>query len=114
MAREYPRKYEEGLLGLGEIQIVMESGNSKAALLAFAKTIEHLIEGNLILNDSSVLGYGTREICSGVEVEEVSIGFQSIRGFKETFKDEYNRLTAYDFEVKETDEGVEVTANWIE
>ena len=92
----------------------MELGNSKAALLAFAKTIERLVEDDLILNDSSVLGYGTRAICSGVEVEEVSIGFQSIRGFMETFKDEYNRLTEYDFEVKKTDDGVEVKADWIE
>lgn len=67
----------------------MELGNSKAALLAFAKTIEHLVEDNLIINNSSILGYGTREICSGVEVEEVSVAFQSIRGFKETFKEEY-------------------------
>ena len=70
----------------------MELGNSKAALLAFAKTIERLVEKDLILNDSSILGYGTREICLGVKVEEVSIGFQSICGFKETFKKEYNRL----------------------
>lgn len=53
----------------------MELGNSKAALLAFAKTIEHLVEDNLILNDSSNLGYGTREIGYRVEVEEVSIAF---------------------------------------
>lgn len=88
----YPRKYEESLLGLGEIQKVMEFGNSKAALLAFAKTIEVLVEDNLILNDSSILGYGTRKLCDRVEVEEVSIAFQSIRGFKETFREEYNRL----------------------
>lgn len=92
----------------------MELGNSKAALLAFAKTIERLVEDNLILNDSSVLGYGTRKICSGVEVEEVSIGFQSIRGFKETFKEEYNRLTAYDFEEKKTENSVQVTTDWLE
>lgn len=92
----------------------MEFGNSKAVLLAFANTIERLVEADLILNDSSVLGYGTRVICDRVEVEEVSIAFQSICGFKETFKEEYNRLTAYDFEVKETDEGVEVKTNWIE
>ena len=92
----------------------MELGNSKSALLAFAKTIEHLVEENLILNDSSILGYGTREICRGVEVEEVSIGFQSIRGFKETFKEEYNRLTAYDFEVKETENGFEITKEGLE
>lgn len=92
----------------------MERGNSKAALLAFAKTIERLVEADLILNESSVLGYGVRKICDRVEVEEVSIGFQSIRGFKETFKEEYNRLTAYDFEVKETENGVEVKTNWLE
>ena len=92
----------------------LKLGNSKAALLAFAKTIEYLVEDNLILNDSSILGYGTREICDRMEVEEVSIAFQSIRGFKETFKEEYNRLTAYDFEMKETDECVEVNTNWIE
>lgn len=92
----------------------MELGNPKAALLAFAKTIEHLVEDNLILNDSSILGYGTREIGYRVEVEEVSIAFQSIHGFKETFKEEYNRLTAYDFEVKNTDDGIEVKTNWIE
>lgn len=73
----------------------MVLGNSKAALLAFAKTIEHLVEDNLILNDSSIFGYGTREICPDVEVEDVSIAFYSIHGFKETFKEEYNRLTAY-------------------
>ena len=92
----------------------MELGNSKAALLAFAKTIERLVEADLILNDSSILGYGTRKICSGMEAEEVSIGFQSIRGFKETFKEEYNRLTAYDIEVKNTDDGIEVKTNWLE
>lgn len=80
----------------------MEPGNSKAALLAFAKTIELLVEDNLILNDSCVIDYGTKKICIGVEVEEVSIGFQSIRGFRETFVREYNRLTDYDFEMKET------------
>lgn len=92
----------------------MEFGNSKAALLAFAKTIERLVEDNLILNDSSILGYGTRKICSGVEVEEVSIAFQSIHGFKETFKEEYNRLTAYDIDVKKTDDVVEVKTDWLE
>ena len=92
----------------------MEFGNSKAAILAFAKTIERLVEDDLILNDSSVIGYGTRKICSEVEVEEVSIGFQSIRGFKETFKEEYNRLTAYDIEVKNTGDCVEVKTDWIE
>ena len=70
----------------------MESGNSKAALLAFAKTIERLVEADLILNDSSAIGYGPRVIFPGVEVEEVSMTFQSIRGFTETFKEEYNRL----------------------
>ena len=92
----------------------MEFGNSKAAILAFAKTIERLVEDDLILNDSSVIGYGPRKICSEVEVEEVSIAFQSIRGFKETFKEEYNRLTEYDFEEKETENGVEVKTTWIE
>ena len=92
----------------------MEFGNSKAALLAFAKTIERLVEDNLILNDSCVIGYGTRKICIGTEVEDVSIGFQSIRGFKATFKDEYNRLTEYDFEEKETENGVEVKTSWLE
>lgn len=92
----------------------MERVNSKAALLAFAKTIERLVEADLILNDSSIFGYGTRKICSDVAVEEVSIGFQSIHGFKETFTEEYNRLSAYDFEEKETDAGVEVKTNWRE
>lgn len=92
----------------------MELGNSKAALLAFAKTIEILVEDNLILNDSSVIGYGPKKLCSDVEVEEVSLAFQSIRGFKETFKEEYNRLNEYDFEVKETDAGFEVTKYWLE
>lgn len=32
----------------------------------------------------------------------------------EQIRDEYNRLTAYDFEMKETDEGVEVKTNWLE
>lgn len=92
----------------------MRLGNSKAVLLAFAKSIEHLVEDNLILNNSCVIGYGQGKICSDVEVEEVSIGFQSIHGFKETFKEEYNRLTAYDFEVKETENGVEITTDWLE
>lgn len=92
----------------------MEPGNSKAVLLAFAKTIERLVEKDLILNNSSVIGYGTGTICDSVEVEEVSIGFQSIRGFKETFKEEYNRLTEYDFEMNETENGVEVDKTWIE
>lgn len=95
----------------------MELGNSKAALLAFAKTIEHLVEDNLILNDpwvigyeplilndSCVIGHGQGKICSDVEAEKVSISFQS-RGFAETFKKEYNRR----FVVKETDAGFEVT-----
>lgn len=81
-----------GFAGRSRKVIVMEFGNSKAALLAFAKTIERLAEDNLILNDSSILGYGTREICDRVEVEEVSIAFQSRCGFKDTFKEEYNRL----------------------
>lgn len=92
----------------------MEFGNSKVALIAFAKTIERLVEDNLILDNSCVIGYGTRKICDGVEVEEGSIGFQSIRGFRETFALEYNRLTAYDFETKETDEGFEVKTDWLE
>lgn len=92
----------------------MELGNSKAALLAFAKTIEHLVEGDLILNDSCVIGYGPGKICSDVEVEKVSIGFQSIRGFAETFKKEYNRLREYDFDVKKTENGVQVTTDWLE
>lgn len=33
---------------------------------------------------------------------------------KKQIRDEYNRLTAYDFEMKETDEGVEVKTNWLE
>ena len=82
----------------------MELGNSKAALLAFAKTIEHLVEDNLILNDSCVIGHEQGKICSDVEAEKVSISFQS-RGFAETFKKEYNRR----FVVKETDAGFEVT-----
>ena len=92
----------------------MKSGNSKAALLAFAKTMERLVEADLILDYSSIFSYGIRKICSDVEVEDVSIAFQSIRGFKETFKEEYNRLTAYDFEVKETENGFEITTNWLE
>lgn len=32
----------------------------------------------------------------------------------EQIRDEYNRLTAYDFEMKETDEGVEVKTDWLE
>lgn len=92
----------------------MEFGNSKAALLAFAKTIERLVEDNLILNDSCVFGYGTSRICIDTEVENASISFQSIRGFKATFKDEYNRLTAYDMEVKNTEDGVEVKTTWLE
>lgn len=92
----------------------MEFGNSKAALLAFAKAIELLVENNLILNDSEVIGYGTGTICDSVEVEDVSIGFQSIRGFRETFVSEYNRLTEYDFEEKETENGIEVKTTWIE
>lgn len=73
----------------------MELGNSKAALLAFAKTIEHLVEDNLILNEPWAIGHGQGKICSDVEAEKVSISFQS-RGFAETFKKEYNRLKAYD------------------
>lgn len=92
----------------------MEFGNSKAALLAFAKTIERLVEDNLILNDSCVIGYGTGTVCDSVEVEEVSIGFQSVRGFRETFVSEFNRLTEYDFEEKWTENGVEVKTTWLE
>lgn len=32
----------------------------------------------------------------------------------EQIRDEYNRLTAHDFEMKETDEGVEVKTDWLE
>lgn len=92
----------------------MEFSNSKAALLAFAKTIERLVEDNLILNDSCVIGYGIRKGLCDLETEEVSIGFQSIRAFREIFVSEYNRLTAYDFEEKKTDDGVEVKTHWIE
>lgn len=85
--------------------------------IALAKTIEHLAEKNLILEDSLALSYdGHAEISpyEPIEVENVIISFNSIRGFAETFKKEYNRLSAYDFEVKKTADGFEVTTDWLE
>ena len=91
--------------------------NTQKAAIALAKTIEHLAEKNLIFEDSLALSYdGHVKIspCIPVEVENVIISFNSIRGFAETFKKEYNRLSEYDFVVKKTDDGVEVKTDWLE
>ena len=45
------------------------------------------------------------------KANEQSGRFQTVY---EQIRDEYNRLTEYDFEMKETDEGVEVKTTWIE
>lgn len=91
--------------------------NIQKAAIALAKTIERLAEKNLILEDSLALSYdGHAKISPYLpdEVENVIISFNCIRGFRETFVSEYNRLTEYDFEEKETENGVEVKTTWIE
>jgi hypothetical protein len=91
--------------------------DTRKGALALAKTIEHLAEKNLILKDSLALSYdGHAKIIPYLhdEVENVIISFNCIRGFAETFKDEYNQLSEYDFEVKKTDDGVEVKTDWLE
>lgn len=91
--------------------------NQRIAALALAKTIECLADKNLILEDSLALSYDGHATVSPYipdEVENVIISFNSIRGFAETFKKEYNRLREYDFDVKKTDDGVEVKTDWLE
>ena len=87
------------------------------AALALAKTIEHLAEKNLIIEDSLALSYdGHAKMNPYIpdEVENVIISFNCIRGFSETFKKEYNRIREYDFEVKKTDDVVEIKTDWLE
>lgn len=65
--------------------------DTQKVAIALAKTIEHLAEKNLILEDSLALSYdGHAEISpyEPIEVENVIISFNSIRGFAETFKKE--------------------------
>lgn len=91
--------------------------NQRIAALALAKTIEYLAEKNLILEDSLVLSYDGHAKMNPYlpdEVENVIISFNSIHGFAETFTKEYNRLAEYNFEVKETEDGVEVKTSWLE
>lgn len=91
--------------------------DTRKAALALAKTIEYLAEKNLILEDSLALSYdGHAKISPYLdgEVENCIISFNCFRGFAETFKDEYNRLSEYDFKVKKTDDGIEVTTDWLE
>ena len=93
--------------------------NTQKAALALAKTIEYLANENLILEDALALSYDGQAnispyIPDDVEVENVIISFNCISGFAETFKKEYNRLTEYDFEVKKTENGVEVKTTWLE
>lgn len=94
----------------------MDTLETQRGLLAFIRTIERLMEKNLIIEDSGTLSYGKDELGTDppLEIERVNFGFQSVRGFAEFFLEEYNRLSAYDFEMKETDECVEVKTNWIE
>lgn len=82
--------------------------NQRVAALALAKTIEYLANENLILEDSLALSYDFDN------VEKVIISFNCIRGFAETFKNEYNRLREYDPDVKKTENGVQVTTDWLE
>lgn len=91
--------------------------NQRRAALALAKTIEYLANENLILEDALALSYDGHAKMSPYipdEVENVIISFNCIRGFAETFKKEYNRLSEYDFEVKKTENGVQVTTDWLE
>lgn len=91
--------------------------NEQKAAIALANTIEYLANEHLILEDSLALSYDGHTKASPYipdDVENVIISFNCIRGFAETFKKEYNRLTAYDFEMKETNEGVEVKTTWLE
>lgn len=91
--------------------------NTQKAALALAKTIEYLANENLILEDTLALSYdGQANISPYIPdvVENVKIAFNSIRGFAETFRKEYNRLIEYDFEVKKTENGVQVTTDWLE
>lgn len=90
---------------------------TQKAALALAKTIEYLANENLILEDALALSYdGQANISPYIPdvVENVIISFNSICGFAETFKKEYNRLREYDFDVKKTDDGVEVKTDWLE
>ena len=91
--------------------------NQRIAALALAKTIEHLAEKNLILEDSLALSYDGHTKMNpwnSDEVEGVAVSFQCIKGFAETFRKEYNRLREYNFDVKKTDAGVEVKTDWLE
>lgn len=91
--------------------------DEQKAAIALAKTIEYLANENLILEGSLALSYdGYAKISPYLpdKVENVIISFNCIRGFAETFKKEYNRLREYDFEVKKTDDVVEVKTDWLE
>lgn len=71
----------------------MDTLETQRGLLAFIRTIERLMEKNLIIEDSGCLSYGIDELGTDPpsEVERVCFGFKSIRGFAEIFKEEYNR-----------------------
>lgn len=91
--------------------------NQRIAALALGKTIEYLAEKNRILEDSLALSYdGHNKVSPYIqdEVENVIISFNCICGFAETFKKEYNRLREYDFDIKKTDDVVEVKTDWLE
>lgn len=91
--------------------------NQRIAALALAKTIEYLANENLILEGALAMSYdGHAKVSAYIPecVENVIISFNCISGFAETFKKEYNRLREYDFDVKKTENGVQVTTDWLE
>ena len=71
----------------------MDTLETRRGLLAFIRTIERLMEKNLIVEGSGFLSYGKDKLGTDppLEVERVYFGFESIRGFAEIFKEEYNR-----------------------
>lgn len=71
----------------------MDTLETQRGLLAFIRTIERLMEKNLIVEDSGFLSYGKDELGTDppLEIERVYFGFESVRGFAEIFKEEYNR-----------------------
>ena len=51
------------------------------------------MEKNLIIEDSGFLSYGKDELGTDppLEIERVNFGFESVLGFAEIFKEEYNK-----------------------
>ena len=71
----------------------MDTLETQRGLLAFIRTIERLMEKNLIIEDSGFLSYCKDELGTDppLEIERVNFGFESVLGFAEIFKEEYNK-----------------------